>query len=82
LEPNISSDDENEDNEEEDDDLASLFEKSEKKFMLFVRIKLLALTSIRFWLLPPRAIKLLRSMRIPFLKCKLMPVITRMRSRI
>jgi hypothetical protein len=32
--------------------------------MLFVRIKLLALTSIRFWLLPPRAIKLLRSMRI------------------
>jgi hypothetical protein len=39
-------------------------------FMLFVRIKLLALTSIRFWILPPRAIKLLRRMRIPSLKCK------------
>jgi hypothetical protein len=47
LEPNISSDDENEDNEEEDY-LASLFEKSEMFFMLFVRIKLLTLTSIRF----------------------------------
>jgi hypothetical protein len=32
--------------------------------------------------LPPRAIKLSRSMRIPFLKCKVMPMITQMRSRI
>jgi hypothetical protein len=79
LEPNISGNDD-EDNEEEDDDFSSLIEKSEMFFHAIRRNKIACSYFYKILAIATERNKLLRSIRIPSLKCKVMPVIMRTRS--
>jgi hypothetical protein len=76
LEPNISSDD-NEDNEEEDDDFASLIEKNEMFFHAIRKNKIACSYFYKILAISTESNKIMRSMIIPSLKCKVIPVITR-----